>query len=54
MRTFTALGIAAGVDAWTWLVAERPDIEVALLSEVSDEWEWTIQAGRGLFSDTIK
>ncbi|KAJ9109753.1 hypothetical protein QFC19_001983 [Naganishia cerealis] len=53
MRTFTALGIAAGVDAWTWLVAERPDIEVALLSEISDEWEWTIQAGRGLFNDTI-
>ncbi|KAJ9109086.1 hypothetical protein QFC21_000414 [Naganishia friedmannii] len=53
MRTFTALGIAAGVDAWTWLVAERPDIEVALLSEISDEWEWTIQASRGLFSDTI-
>ncbi|KAJ9125427.1 hypothetical protein QFC22_000388 [Naganishia vaughanmartiniae] len=53
MRTFTALGIAAGVDAWTWLVAERPDIEVALLSEISDEWEWTIQANRGLFSDTI-
>lgn len=54
LRTFTALGIAAGVDAWTWLVAERPDVEVALLAEITDGWLWTIQAGRGLFSDSMK
>ncbi|KAJ9110206.1 hypothetical protein QFC20_003058 [Naganishia adeliensis] len=53
LRTFTALGIAAGVDAWTWLVAERPDVEVALLAEITDGWLWTIQAGRGLFSDSM-
>ncbi len=54
MRSFTALGIAAAVDAWSWLVSERPDVEVALMSEVSDAWLWTIKARKGLFSDTLK
>jgi len=54
IRSFTALGIAAGVDAWTWLISERPDIEVALSSEISDGWLWTIKHKKGLFSNHLK
>jgi phosphatidylinositol 4-kinase len=42
------------VDAWTWLISERPDIEVALSSEISDGWLWTIKNGKGLFSLHLK
>lgn len=53
MRSFTALGVAAGVDAWSWLISERPDIEVSLISEISDGWIWTIKARKGLFSEAV-
>lgn len=53
IRSFTSLGIAAGVDAWSWLISERPDVEVSLMSEISDGWLWTIKARKGLFSDAV-
>ncbi|KAL1412783.1 Phosphatidylinositol 4-kinase stt4 [Vanrija albida] len=50
MATFTPLSIAAGVDAWTWLVRQRPDAEVALLGEISNGWLTTVKLGKGMFS----
>jgi phosphatidylinositol 4-kinase len=54
IRSFTSLGIAAGVDAWTWLIAERPSVQVALLNEIASGWLWTIRARRGLFSNSME
>lgn len=53
IRAFTSLGIAAGVDAWAWLIAERPSVEVALITEIASGWFWTIRAQRGLFSSAM-
>ena len=54
IRAFSPRSVAAGVDAWTWLVSERPEFEMALLSEVVAGWTWTIESRKGLFSKSLK
>lgn len=54
MAVFTPLAIAAGVDAWTWLVRERPEAEIALMGEISAGWLNTVKEGKGLFSSSMK
>jgi phosphatidylinositol 4-kinase len=54
MATFTPLAIAAGVDAWTWLLRQRPEAEIAVIGEISAGWLETIRAGKGLFSTSMK
>jgi len=46
----TPSAIAAGIEAWTWVIAEKPDIEVALLTEVLSAWFETIRLQKGIFS----
>lgn len=53
IKTFTPLAIAAGVDAWTWLVRQRPEAESSLMGEISAGWLGTIKAGKGLFSTSM-
>ena len=54
MTAFTPLAIAAGVDAWTWLLRERPESEVAVIGEISAAWLTTIRLEKGLFSTIMK
>ena len=54
MTAFTPLAIAAGVDAWTWLVRLRPEAEVTLLGEISAGWLQTIRARKGMFNTSMK
>jgi phosphatidylinositol 4-kinase len=54
MAAFTPLAIAAGVDAWTWLLRQRPEAEIALIGEISAGWLETIKAEKGLFSTSMK
>jgi phosphatidylinositol 4-kinase len=54
MAAFTPLAIAAGVDAWTWLLRQRPEAEIALIGEISAGWLETIKAEKGLFSTGMK
>lgn len=54
MTVFTPLAIAAGVDAWTWLVRERPEAEIALMGEISAGWLNTVKEGKGLFNSSMK
>ncbi len=54
IRAFTPLAIAAGADAWSWLIAQRPEVEVSLITEISSAWVWTIKAQRGLFSNGME
>jgi phosphatidylinositol 4-kinase len=51
---FTPLAIAAGVDAWTWLISERPEAQIALLGEISAGWLSTIRNKKGLFSNNME
>lgn len=53
ITSFTPLAIAAGVDAWTWLLRERPESEVAMLGEISAGWIETIRSRKGLFSNSM-
>ncbi|BEJ13679.1 hypothetical protein CspHIS471_0308530 [Cutaneotrichosporon sp. HIS471] len=53
MVVFTPLAIAAGIDAWTWLVRQRPEAEIALMGEISAGWLSTIREHRGLFSSSM-
>lgn len=46
--------MASAVEAWTWLIAENPHVEVALMSEILGAWTDTISQQRGAFSPTLK
>lgn len=54
IRAFSPRSVAAGADAWTWLVSERPSAEMALLTEVVAQWTWTIETHKGMFSTSLK
>ena len=54
MIVFTPLAIAAGVDAWTWLLRSRGGSEIAIIGEISAGWLETIRAGKGMFSISMK
>ncbi|OCF44647.1 phosphatidylinositol 4-kinase [Kwoniella heveanensis CBS 569] len=53
MTAFTPLAIAAGVDAWTWLLRQRPEAEVAIIGAITAGWLHTIRLNRGLFSTSM-
>ncbi|KAF8334229.1 uncharacterized protein EI90DRAFT_3051526 [Cantharellus anzutake] len=52
-ETLTPASVAAGRDAWTWLVRERPDLEVALMLEFDAAWLSTIELQKGMFSPSL-
>ncbi|TRM58568.1 hypothetical protein BD626DRAFT_550606 [Schizophyllum amplum] len=49
----TPSSTAAGIEVWTWLIASKPDIEVALASEILEAWTDTIKQEKGIFSKTL-
>jgi phosphatidylinositol 4-kinase len=51
---FTSSSIAAGIEAWTWLIGERPDLEISLMTDISEAWAETIKLRKGLFSTSMK
>ncbi|CAG7846286.1 Phosphatidylinositol 4-kinase stt4 Short=PI4-kinase; Short=PtdIns-4-kinase [Serendipita indica DSM 11827] len=50
---FSPSSIAVGVEAWTWLIGERPDMEIALMTEIDAGWAETIKRGKGVFSKSM-
>ncbi|KAF7980170.1 hypothetical protein HWV62_39641 [Athelia sp. TMB] len=50
---FTPSALAAGIEVWTWAIAETPDIEVALLTELLSAWFDTVRRHKGIFSKTL-
>lgn len=46
--------ITVGVEIWTWIVAERPDLELQVIMELCAAWEKTIQNRVGLFSEHME
>jgi phosphatidylinositol 4-kinase len=50
----TPPAMSAGIEVWTWVNAERPEIEVALMTEVLAAWSDTIKQEKGIFSTSLK
>eukprot|EP01117_Protostelium_nocturnum_P007910 TRINITY_DN2825_c0_g1_i1.p1 TRINITY_DN2825_c0_g1~~TRINITY_DN2825_c0_g1_i1.p1 ORF type:complete len:1936 (+),score=831.43 TRINITY_DN2825_c0_g1_i1:212-6019(+) len=48
---FTKDTLITAVSAWNWILAVRPDLQVEVMTEISNAWYWTIQNRIGLFSD---
>lgn len=50
----TPSAIASGIDVWSWVIAEKSDVEVALMSDILSAWSDTIRLHTGLFSKSLK
>lgn len=50
----TPSSISAAIEVWTWVIAEKPSIEVALMSELLSAWTGTIKDEKGIFSTSLK
>lgn len=53
-EAFTQSAVSAGIETWTWVISEKPEYEVALMSELSSAWTLTIKHERGMFSRKLK
>jgi len=53
-EVFTPAAIAAGIEVWTWVIAEKPATEVALMCEVISAWFGTLRGRKGVFSQSLK
>ncbi|KAG2100206.1 uncharacterized protein F5147DRAFT_710970 [Suillus discolor] len=49
-EVFTPSAVAAGIETWTWVIAERPNMEVAIMCEVLTSWFGTVKDRKGVFS----
>ncbi|KAJ6490589.1 hypothetical protein C8R47DRAFT_1122870 [Mycena vitilis] len=49
----TPSSISTGIEIWTWVIAEKPDIEVGLMGEVLAAWSDTIRQEKGIFSTSL-
>ncbi|KAJ7632956.1 hypothetical protein FB45DRAFT_913996 [Roridomyces roridus] len=49
----TPAAVSAGIEIWTWVIAEKPEIEVGLMGEVLAAWSTTIRQEKGIFSESI-
>ncbi|KAK2466764.1 hypothetical protein APHAL10511_001022 [Amanita phalloides] len=49
----TPPAMVVGIEVWTWLMGDRPDIEVALIAEILSAWSDSIKGERGIFSPTM-
>ncbi|KAH7923479.1 hypothetical protein BV22DRAFT_1036261 [Leucogyrophana mollusca] len=49
-EVFTPAAIAAGIEVWTWVIAEKPDMEVAFMCEMLSAWLGTVKDRKGVFS----
>ena len=46
--------MAAGIEVWTWVIAEKPVAEVVLISEILAAWFATVRDRKGVFSQSLK
>ncbi|RCI03729.1 phosphatidylinositol-4- kinase, partial [Rhizopus stolonifer] len=53
VQIFTVESIEIGVDVWTWILVERPDMEERLMTEISNMWSWAQRHRKGLFSPAL-
>ncbi|EEB97468.1 hypothetical protein MPER_03210, partial [Moniliophthora perniciosa FA553] len=48
----TPSAISAAIEVWTWVIAEKPTVEVAIMGEILSAWSDTIRLEKGAFSIT--
>lgn len=53
-ESLTPASISTGTEAWTWLVRERPDLEISLMLEINAAWLSTIEQKKGMFSSALE
>lgn len=51
---FSPPAIAVGIQTWTWLIGEKPELEFAIMTEIDAAWISTIKLRRGIFSHSLK
>lgn len=54
MEVSTPAAISSGIEAWTWVISEKTDIEIALMTELLASWTETIRQEKGMFSTSMK
>ncbi|TCD70919.1 phosphatidylinositol-4- kinase [Steccherinum ochraceum] len=52
-ESFSPTAISAGCEVWTWVIAEKVEYEVILMTEITSAWINTINHGRGMFSKSL-
>ena len=53
-EAFSPSAISAGIEAWSWVISEKPEYEIALMTKITSAWMDTIRLERGLFSKSLK
>ena len=53
-EAFTQSSISAGIECWSWVIAEKPTCEVTLMSEIAAAWDSSAKVGKGMFSKSQK
>ncbi|KAH8099528.1 atypical/PIKK/PI4K protein kinase [Cristinia sonorae] len=52
-ESFSPTAVSAGCEVWSWVIAEKPEYEVVLVTEITSAWITTIKHGRGMFSKSL-
>ena len=53
-QIFSTAVISASIEIWTWVIGERPDLEIPILMEINASWASSIRHKVGLFSDSME
>jgi phosphatidylinositol 4-kinase len=51
---FTPAAMSAGIEAWTWVIGERADLEMSIMLEFNAAWMGAIKHRKGMFSGSLK
>ncbi|KAI0782195.1 atypical/PIKK/PI4K protein kinase [Abortiporus biennis] len=52
-ETFSPSSINSGVEVWSWIIAEKPTYETAIMAEITSAWISTIEHNQGIFSKSL-
>ncbi|KAL0946563.1 hypothetical protein HGRIS_012767 [Hohenbuehelia grisea] len=49
----TPPAISSGIEVWSWIIVEKPEMEVTLMAEILSAWTGTIEDEKGIFSRSL-
>lgn len=52
-EVFTISSVSTGIQAWSWVISEKPEFEVALMTEIVSAWTTSVKHERGMFSQAL-
>jgi phosphatidylinositol 4-kinase len=50
----TPSALIVAIEIWSWFIAEKSALEVALMSEIVSAWAGTIKHRKGIFGNQLK